>query len=270
MKSKVIFNKTITLILLVATSLMLVSTLSAAASSKKTSENISKQKQAQEVYRLSYVEREPGVDDYEVIMLVSDRYVRIDEADEKGGYILYDDKDKIIYSVAHHDQSILVINQYEYSVKDSPAKAKVEYLQLADAPEVSGNKIYNYRVYIEQINTDTNNTEELTCMELQLVEGLLPEVRSILKSYQKIVSGQQVKMTDNIMSEMQTACSFVDQIYNTGNYYDKGLPIQEWHSNESFKALTSYKKVTVSPEIFSTPENYKMFSIDANSKTFIN
>jgi len=219
-----------------------------------------------QVYQLSYVEREPGTDDYEVTMLVSDRYIRIDEKGENSGYIIYDDKEKVIYSVSHHDNSVLVIRPFEFSDKDSPVSAKIEYLELADAPQVSGKKIYNYRTYIET----TGDVNELTCMELQLVEGLLPEVSAMLKRYQKVVSGQQVRMTDNVINEMQTACYYVDQIYNTGDYYDKGLPIQEWHSNERFKVLTSYRKVPVSPERFILPKDYKQFSIDANTKSFLN
>jgi len=217
----------------------------------------------QEVYKLSYIEREPGVDEYEVTMLVSDRYIRLDETDEDSGYIIFDDKEKNIYSLSHHDHSVLVIKEHAFTEKDSPAKAEVEYLQLADAPMVSGKTIYNYRVFIGQGN------DEETCAELQIVEGLLPEVGKLLQNYQKVVSGQQVKMTDNKINEMQTACFFVDQIYNTGAYYEKGLPIQEWHSNERSKILTSYKKVTVDVDKFKIPEGYKKFSINKNTKTFI-
>jgi len=97
----------------------------------------------------------------------------------------------------------------------------------------------------------------------------LPEVSRLLRNYQVIISGQQVKMSDNKVSDMQTACFFIDQIYNRGKYYDKGLPIQEWHSNERSKILSSYKKVEVNSNKFIVPEDYKQFSIDANSKSFI-
>jgi hypothetical protein len=237
--------------------------MSASVTSAKT-ENIPIEPELQ-AYQLSYVEREPGTDDYEVTILVSDRYIRIDEKGENSGYIIYDDRDKVIYSVGHHDNSVLVIRPFEFSEEDSPVRAKIEYLLLDDAPEVSGKKIYNYRVYVET----TGDENELTCMELQLVEDILPEVRAMLKRYQNVVSGQQVKMTDKVINDMQTACYFVDQIYNTGEYYDKGLPIQEWHSNERFKVLTSYKKVPVSAEKFTIPNDYRQFSIDTDTKTFI-
>lgn len=217
-----------------------------------------------EGYQLSYVEREPGVDDYEITMLVSDRYIRIDEEGENSGFIVYDDKDKVIYSVSNVEKSVLVINQHKFSETDAPVKTEVEYLQLADAPTVSGKKIYNYRAYVLE------GKDEITCAEVQLVESLLPEVRMLLRNYQTVVAGQQVKMTDNTVSEIQTACYFVDQIYNTGEYYEKGLPIQEWHSNERSKILTSYKEVPIAKDKFIIPEEYNQFSMDSNSKTFIN
>ncbi|VAW52589.1 hypothetical protein MNBD_GAMMA05-447 [hydrothermal vent metagenome] len=218
------------------------------------------------VFKLTYIEREQGMDEYEVTMLVSDRYIRVDESGEESGFIIYDDKDKTIFSVSHHDHSILVIKEHVFSNDSSPVKPVVEYLELADAPMVSGKSMFNYRVFV---NVEKKGVEE-TCMEIQLVEGLMPEVRKILQNYQKVVSGQQVKMVDNEITEMQTACFFVDQIYNSGEYYEKGLPVQEWHSNEGSKILTDYKKVSVNSNKFKLPEDYRQFSIGADSKTFIN
>ena len=54
-------------------------------------------KDVQEVYQLAYIEREPGTDEYEVTMLVSERYIRIDETGEESGFIIYDDKEKVIF-----------------------------------------------------------------------------------------------------------------------------------------------------------------------------
>ena len=226
-------------------------------------------KEGEEVYKLSYIEREPGTDEYEVTMLISARYIRIDEEGEResSGFIVYDDKDKVIYSVSHHDQSVLVIKEHVFSIADLPVKPTIEYLPLADAPMVSGKAVFNYRVYVNENNSDGESEE--TCIEVQLVENLLPEVRAILQNYQKVISGQQVKMADNKITDRQTACYYIDQIYNTGAYFEKGLPIQEWHSNERSKILTGYRKVSVASDKFKIPQDYRQFSIDASSKSFL-
>jgi len=221
------------------------------------------------VTKLSYTEREPGVDDYGVTMTVSDRYIRIDETEESSGFIIYDDKDSIIYSVSHSDKSILVITEYDFSNKLSPVKSFTEYLPLFDAPKVAGENIFNYRVFVKQDVAGSTQSDEISCMEIQLAEKFLPKVRRLLQNYQKVISGQQVKMVDNKVTEMQTPCFYVDQVYNEGLYYKKGLPIQEWHSNGKFKALTSYKQTEVEAGFFSIPENYKQFSMNVNSKRFL-
>lgn len=243
---------------LFALSIMLVFSFELSAKTKEDT-----LKNTQEVYQLSYIEREPGTDEYEVTILVSERYLRIDQGDEESGFIIYDDKDRIIYSVSHHDKSVLVIKEHVFSEKSLPVKYETEYLELADAPTVDGNAIFNYRVY-----TGKGDSEE-TCLEAQLVENLLPAVSKLLQNYQNVVSGQQVQLTDNKVNEIQTACYFVDQIYNKGKYYEKGLPIQEWHSNERFKVLSSYKKIAISAGKFTIPEKYRQFSIDKSSKTFL-
>lgn len=224
-------------------------------------------KDTEQVYKLSYLEREPGADEYEVSMLVSARYIRVDEEGDNSGFIVYDDKDKIIYSVSHDDQSVLVIKQHVFSMADLPVKPIIEYLQLADAPMVSGKNVFNYRVYINKNNSEAkiDDESEETCLEVQLVENLLPEVRDILQNYQKVISGQQVKMADNKVTELQTACYYIDQVYDTGAYFEKGLPIQEWHSNEHSKILTGYSKVSVDSDKFKIPQDYRQFSIRASN-----
>lgn len=206
-------------------------------------------------YELTYQEHEPGVDSYEVRMLVSKRFLRVDETDDDSGYIIYDDKLKTIYSVSHFDKKILVIKSSAFSAKDSGVKSSVEYLQLTDAPKVSGKNMFNYRVH-----TGDKQSGE-TCSDIQLVEGLLPEVTAILKNYQQVISGQQVKLVKKTIKEVQTACYLVDQIYNDGLYYDKGLPIQEWHSNDKSRILLDYKKVMIKAHLFDLPAGYSRFSI---------
>ena len=226
-------------------------------------------KDTEQVYKLSYLEREPETDEYEVTMLLSSRYIRVDEEGDNTGFIVYDDNDKIIYSVSHDDQSVLVIKQHVFSTADLPVKPTIEYLQLADAPMVSGKNVFNYRVYINENNSEAkiDNESEETCLEVQLVENLLPEVRDILQNYQKVISGQQVKMADNKITELQTACYYIDQVYNTGAYFEKGLPIQEWHNNERSRILTGYSKVSVDSDKFKIPQDYRQFSINASNSS---
>jgi len=205
-------------------------------------------------YELIYDEQEPGTDVYKVKFVVSDKYIRIDDIDdgESSGYIIYDHNKRIIYSVSHFDKSILVIPYYEFKKPDMKDKVKVNYKALIDAPKVSGKTVYNYIAYA--------GSEK--CMDIQLVSGLLPHVAKILKAYQANIAGQQAKVLKTTPAEYQTACFLYDQVYNNGEYYEKGLPIQEWHSNGKRRVLISYKEIKVDSKIYNLPGDYKEYSLD--------
>jgi hypothetical protein len=179
-------------------------------------------------YELLFDEQEAGTDVYSVRFVVTDRYIRINEPDDDSGYVLYDDNDKKIYSVSHYDNSTLVILARD---------------------------VFNYRAVSKQDKNDV-------FVDIQLVPGLLPKVTEILRKYQTVVAGQQVITLKNTPEEYQTTCFLYDQVFNDGMYYDKGLPIQEWHSNGRKRILTSYKKIDVSSELFERTEDYREYSLD--------
>ncbi len=211
------------------------------------------------VYQLMYREKESGLDPYRVRMLISKRYIRIDEMDDKSGYIIYDNKQKAIYSVSHYDKRILVIKPNNLSVRSPGLNIKIEYGKLDKAPPVSGRPVFNYKI-LATIQTGKVKKQK-TCADYQLVEGLLPKVTRMLKDYQQVLSAQQVQMLKRTIKGVQTPCYLADQIYDKGLYYDKGLPVQEWHSNKKSKILLDYKQVKVNPDIFNLPKSYSRFSI---------
>lgn len=206
-------------------------------------------------YELYYDEQEPGTGIYRTRYLLTENYLRIDEPGEDSGYILFDNSKSTIYSVTHYDRSILVIRADAYRQPDLRDRISVNYRVLPEAPKISSRPVYNYRVV-----TGENKTE--TCVDIQLVEGLLPDVTRMLRAYQKVVASQQAKLVDNTPREFQTTCFLYDQVFNEGLYYDKGLPIQEWHSNHKTKMLSGYKTIEVDSGLFVVPDDYKQYSVD--------
>ena len=208
-----------------------------------------------DAYELIYEEQETGTDPYKVKFTVTERYLRIDQLGDQSGYVVYDDQKHIVHSVAHHDESVLVIPQYSYQKPDLTQVLVVEYYMIPDAPKIAGKNTYNYKI------TASGKKKE-QCMDIILSEGLLPDVSSILASYQKILAGQQSRLLKATPEEYQTSCFLSDQVFNEGDYYQKGLPIQEWHSNGKTRLLVSYKKVKVNSAIFQSEENYQKYSLN--------
>mgnify|MGYP001817565762 FL=1 len=205
--------------------------------------------------KLVYQEQEEGVDPYLVTFTVSSDFLRIDDESDDSGYIVFDISNNRIYSVSHFDKSILVIAQYPETKLSADFEIDIEYHALENAPMISGKQVYNYRV--KAIAGDKSDT----CMDIQLVPGLLPEVSKSLQGFQKTISGQHVASLEKTPEEYRTPCYLVDQVYNKGIYYNKGLPIQEWHSNEKRRQLMNFEAAEVDASIFDIPDEYRQYSL---------
>jgi len=206
-------------------------------------------------YELLYDEQETGTDVYSVRFVITERYIRIDDLSDDSGYILYDNKESKIYSISHFDKSVLVVPAYKYEKPAMQDKVEKVYEPFLNAPKISGKAIYNYRV------NSTSDPEDV-CVDIQLVPDLLPDVTKILREYQKVVTGQQARSLKNTPEKYQTTCFIYNQIFNDGEYYLKGMPVQEWHSNGKKRVLTSYKKKEVDAKIFEHAEEYREYSLD--------
>ncbi|MDH5611817.1 MAG: hypothetical protein OEY66_05115 [Gammaproteobacteria bacterium] len=217
--------------------------------------NIANAVNSVDAYELIYEEREPGTDSYQVKFIVTEHYLRIDQLGDSSGYVVYDDNQHLVYSVAHNDKSVLVVPEYQYKKPDFTGAITVDYYIIPDAPTITGKSIYLYRA-------TSSAVDKQKCLDIKLAEGLLPEVSNILMSYQKMLAGQQSHLLDATPKEYQSTCYLYDQVFNDGDYYHKGLPIQEWHSNGKSRLLLSYKKIKIDPEIFQLEQTYQKYSLD--------
>ncbi len=211
--------------------------------------------ESENAVKLVYQEQEQGVDPYPVTYTITSDYIRIDDDPDNSGYIIFDINKNVIYSVSHYDQSILVIPEYPLKQHKPDFEIDIEYQVLKNAPTISGKQVYTYRV------NAIDGVKSETCMDIQLVPGLLPDVAKSLQSFQKIISGQHVNNLEKTPEEFRTPCYLVDQVYNKGDYYSKGLPIQEWRSNEKKRLLLNYEEVEIDASMFVIPQDYRQYSL---------
>ena len=210
---------------------------------------------AADAVRLTYMETEEGIDPYRVTYTVTERFIRIDDESDNSGFIIFDIGDNKIYSITHHNRTTLVIPKHTAEESKSDLEINIEYRALDNAPRISGKTVFNYTV-----KTDAGELDE-TCMDIQLVPGLLPEVARALQAFQQVVSANQVSKLENTPEEFRKPCFLVGLVYNAGEYYSKGLPIQEWYSNGRRRQLMNFENVRIEESIFDLPEEYRQMTL---------
>ena len=210
------------------------------------------------VTRLVYQEVEDGIEAFDNQYLFTDRYLRISEPDDASGYILFDADDSKIYSVSHFDRSILVIPEYPLKEISKDYRDDIRYDKLQDAPLIDGRPVYSYRIGASPLD----GGETRVCADIQLVPDLLPEVTEMLHRYMQVMSSQQRMDLEKTPPELRTPCFLQDQVFNTGEYYRKGLPVREWHSSGKQRLLLDFGKIEVDSSLFALPTDYRRFSIE--------
>jgi len=209
------------------------------------------------VTRLVYLESEDGIDAFENQYLFTDHYLRISDPDDASGYILFDANENTIYSVSHFDKSILVIPMYPLKEISKDYRADIRFEKLQDAPLINGRPVYSYRVSAIPLG----GGEALVCADIQLVPDLLPAIADMLRRYMQVLSSQQRMNLEKTPPELRTPCFLQDQVFNTGEYYRKGLPVREWHYNGKQRLLLDFSEVKVDSSLFTLPSDYRRFSI---------
>jgi hypothetical protein len=199
---------------------------------------------------LSFTESGPE-GEYPVRMLVTDKFLRIEDGNEQDGYIVLDRVARTIYSVNHASRTTLVIAAQPVKL-NPPRKFDHRVERLADSlPPVDGRAVAHYRLL-------TNGER---CFEVFSADGLLPEALAALREYHQVLAGEQATMQEKVPAGFQSACDLADQVFLPARYLEHGFPVRQVNRAGVTRQLVNYKiGVTVEPRLFELPKDYKQIT----------
>jgi hypothetical protein len=202
----------------------------------------------QQVELLVYRVWEEGVNPYVSRVLVTPRYVRMDEGEGGRMYTLYDRKEGVLYNVDEDERSILVIKP---PVSEPAVPGDLELTRKVGsdegAPTIAGR--------VPQRVTLLANGE--VCRELVTVPGLMASAVAGMRDMQRTLGHVQAATLSIIPAEMQTACDLAENVYAPLRRLDHGLPIQEDEHGRG-RALVDFSSGhAVSETLFVLPDDYR-------------
>lgn len=201
---------------------------------------------------LWFSEEEPGGSPYEIRMVVSERYLRIDDGPEGGGYVLVDRGENTVFSVNPLDQRVLVVKPLPLAIA-APAGFEHRAEKINERlPSIDGKTVVRYRLF----------ANGKPCAEVFSANGLLPDAVKALRQYHQILAGEQSITESNMPTEMRSACDQADFIFAPGRFLDHGFPVRHIDRHGKRRQLVRFERdVAVQAEWFIVPANYQRYSI---------
>ncbi|WJW74505.1 hypothetical protein QVG61_08260 [Thiohalobacter sp. IOR34] len=193
--------------------------------------------------KLIYQEQEEGTAVYPVRILVTPGFLRIDEGEDGGDFVLLDRAKRTVYSVAQDNASILVIRDSEVDGRQAPAIAVERQVETA-APRIAGRAVSSVAV---------RAGGEL-CMTASVVPGLLPEAAAALAEYQHVLAARQFRDLEMTPSAQRTPCFLANYVYANARHLELGLPVQEQVRNGRRRLLMDFDaRAEVDAGLFELP-----------------
>lgn len=200
------------------------------------------------VYRVA----EQGNSPYISRILVSGRYVRLDEGRNDGNYTLFDRKKRVIYNVSAADRNILVMDPRMVKIPPRPSLQLSEQDQLdAKAPKIAGIRPHNL----------TLSADGKLCNSLVVVPGLMPEAVQGLRELRQVLAKVQAASQLGGPGPAESACELAETLYAPNRRYDHGLPIAQ-HNDARRQLLVDFKAdFPVEPSLFSLPRGFRRMAL---------
>jgi hypothetical protein len=205
------------------------------------------------VTEIWFQEREPGIAAYPMRMLVSEGFLRMDDGDQRGDYILYDRGARVITSVDHAARSLIRIVHRDVEIDPPlPLDTQIRVREEPGAPAVAGRAP-------RHVGVMTNGE---TCYELVVVPGLLEPARRAMQEFLETLAGEQAMNLGKTPVEMQTACALTNLVFDPARRLDYGFPIREWDERGHASALLRFEEgLSAEPGLFAIPAGYRVISL---------
>lgn len=200
---------------------------------------------AADMIDLRYLDSEGGAAPYETRILVTDRYLRMDDGHDGGDFVLFDRKTGKVLNVLHERKMYMAM--HDEKLPGEPAHA------------------YRVERKLTPVRSGTVRVQVLAdgrlCSETVAVAKLFPDAARAMAEYKAALAYTQWATYRNTPAELRQDCDLVHHVWQTGMSYSAGLPIEERDYAGRVRQYVGGEKRPLQPELFRLPEGYELFEL---------
>lgn len=206
----------------------------------------------QSAIMLLYQRQEAGQEPYPTRLLITPAFMRMDDGEDEGDFVLFDRQRRTLYSVTHGERTVFEIPPRPVVV-ESPIALQLEATEQAvgaGTPKVAGRTPQHHRLY----------ANSKLCYEVVSVPGLLEDAVAALREFRQVLAGEHARNLVNVPADLHEACDLATHTFAPDRHLRYGLPIQEWDNRGFSRVLLDYApEQPVGAELFRLPEGYRHY-----------
>ena len=204
----------------------------------------------QPVTQVIFEESELGFSPYLTRMLLSRRYLRIDEGQDDGDFVLFDRVLGNIHNINHEERSEVIIQRRpQVNTPQSVPGFRVETMPLIDAPRINGITAVQHRFYAGS---------EL-CRQSVNFDGFLDQFVEALMRYKQLLIQQSLRTLGEMPDSVKTPCYLANHIWHASDYLQAGFAVLVADHDEKRRAMVEFRQVEVPSSLLRLPANYRRF-----------
>jgi hypothetical protein len=202
---------------------------------------------------LYYAEQDEGGKPYSTRLIVTPRWLRIDDGPEGRDFLLFDRRDRTIYNLNTADGSILVLPSLAIGISSPLALQNRVDKDAESFPAVGNRPVTHYRLH----------TNDKLCYDLYAAAELLPEAVQALREYRQALAGQQAVPLPSMPKELLAGCDLANNIFAPTRHLEHGLPVRVTEVGVRTSELVDFNAdFEAPPALFELPADYARKTIE--------
>ncbi len=205
--------------------------------------------QAADMIELRYQDQDPGDAPYLTRVLITDRYLRLDDGNDNADFVLLERKAKMLTNVLHSQNSL--------------TRLPKRPLPKARAPE------YKLEEKVTLVRPGTTRVQisldGKLCSEMVAAEKFLPEATKALAEYKSALAYTQWQTYQNTPADMRQHCDLVNHVWNTDRALAYGLPLEERDDTGRTRQLIASGRKPVNAQLFKLPKHYTLTQLPGDA-----
>jgi hypothetical protein len=203
-----------------------------------------------------YSEQEPGIEPYPVRYIITPDYLRSDEGGSENDFLLFDRRQRKIYSVVAENRTVLEVDG-NGNAPQKPGDLSIRVREHIEpkAPAIGGRQPLEVKLIAGRED----------CQSALVVAGFLEPVRAAFQEYSQALAVQQVRTLGRTTAALQTPCFLARYLYAGDFALAKGMILADWDQRGERRELTAYETdVPVADTLFVVPADFRRISVAAD------